>query len=169
MSRLENLLGVQALALADRIVATGISASESAALVTLLAHPDHGVGWLSEVLRLTDSGATRLVERLVAAGLLRRRAGTDGRTRVLTLTAAGRRTATRLLAERQERLAEVLAPLGDAQRRTLERLLEKMVAGLADDHPTALRTCRLCDRHACNAERAACPLQHTVPAPGGLR
>lgn len=168
MSRLENLLGVQALALVDRISATGTPASESAALVTLLAHPDQGVGWLSEVLCLTDSGATRLVERLVAAGLLRRRPGADGRTRVLRLTAAGRRTATRLLAERHERLEQVLAPLGDTERRTLERLLEKMVAGLADDHPAALRTCRLCDRDACNSAQAACPLQHAVPTAGGV-
>ena len=60
MTRLENLLGVQALAVVDRMTAG--APSESAALVTLLAHPGHGVGWLADVLGLTDSGGTRLVE-----------------------------------------------------------------------------------------------------------
>ena len=166
MARLENLLGVQALALADRMAA-GSQPSESAALVTLLAHPDHGVGWLSDVLGLTDSGATRLVDRLVDEGLLRRQPGIDGRTRTLRLTAAGTRRAHRILAARQRELEHVLAPLSSAERRTFEQLLDKVVAGLADDRTAGLRTCRLCDRDACRAGEAACPLQHTVPG-GGL-
>ena len=167
MSRLSNLLGVQALGVVDRMVPAGSPTSESAALITLLAHPDHGVGWLGEVLGLTDSGATRLVERLVMDGLLRRTSGgTDGRTRTLTLTAAGTRRARQVLATREHAVEQVLAPLSASERSTLERLLGKVVRGLADDRPTGLRTCRLCDRAACRDAGSSCPLDHTAPTGG---
>jgi hypothetical protein len=39
-----------------------------AALATLLAHPDQTIGWLGGVLELIMSGATRLLEWLVAVG-----------------------------------------------------------------------------------------------------
>ena len=100
MARLENLFGVQALAVVDRIAASDAVSSQDAALVTLLAHPDCGIGWLAGVVGLTDSGATRLVERLVASGLVRRRAGADARSRTVRLTAAGRRQSRRVLAAR---------------------------------------------------------------------
>ena len=167
MGRLENLLGVQALAVVDRIAGSDAASSEDAALVTLLTHPDRGVGWLAGVVGLTDSGATRLVERLVAAGLVRRRAGADARSRTLRLTAAGRREAQRVLAARERELEGCLEALSPTEQRTLERLLDKLVAGLTDDRSTALRSCRLCDRDACVSGRVGCPLRHTVP-PGGL-
>jgi len=167
MTRLENLLGVQALALVDRMAGDDLAPSESAALVTLLAHPGSGVGWLADVLGLTDSGGTRVVERLVAAGLLQRRPGTDARSRVLELTDQGRRRAETALSTRQTELARALEPLSDTERQTLERLLGKVVARLADDRPAALHACRMCDREACAAGAGRCPLAHTVP-PGGL-
>ncbi len=167
MARLENLLGVQALAVVDRIVGSDAAASEHAALVTLLAHPDRGVGWLAGVVGLTDSGATRLVERLVSAGLVRRESGADdARSRTLRLTPAGRRQARLVLAARERELAHCLDGLSPAEQRTLERLLDKVVAGLTDDRPTALRCCRLCDRDACVSGADGCPLGHTVPTGG---
>ena len=166
MARLENLLGVHALALVDRMTQATAS-SDSAALVTVLAHPGQGVGWLADVLGLTDSGGTRLVERLVADGLLVRGAGADARSRVLRLTPAGRRRARQLLAERERELAAALDPLSEVEKRSLERLLAKVVSGLTDDRATALRACRLCDRDACAAGAHRCPLEHTVP-PGAL-
>jgi DNA-binding MarR family transcriptional regulator len=162
MARLENLLGAHALALVDRM-STGEAPTERAALVTLLAHPGSGVGWLADVLGLTDSGGTRLVERLVADGLVARRPGADARSRVLELTPAGRRRAQEVLADREHALARAVAPLTDAERRTLERLLAKVVSGLTDDLPTAMRVCRMCDREACGVTSGRCPLGHTSP------
>ena len=160
MTRLENLLGAHALAIVDRMAA-GEAPSERAALVTLLAHPGSGVGWLADVLGLTDSGGTRLVERLVADGLVARRPGADARSRVLDLTPRGRSRAREVLATREHGLARALAPLTDAERRTLERLLAKVVAGLADDLPAAMQVCRMCDREACGVREGRCPLGHT--------
>jgi DNA-binding MarR family transcriptional regulator len=160
MTRLENLLGAHALAIVDRMAA-GEAPSERAALVTLLAHPGSGVGWLADVLGLTDSGGTRLVERLVADGLVVRRPGLDARSRVLDLTPQGRNRAREVLTTRERGLARALAPLTDAERRTLERLLAKVVSGLTDDLPAAMQVCRMCDREACGVRQGRCPLGHT--------
>ena len=167
MSRLENLLGAQSLALADRLLAesgdspgAGPSRSEAAALVTLLAHAGRTMNWLGAVLGLTSSGVTRLVERLVAAGWVTRSAGQDARRRQLTLTPAGTQRAEAILAGRQAALSAVLGRLSAGEQVALEGLLNKVVTGLADDRLTALRVCRLCDRAACSEAGQRCPLEH---------
>jgi DNA-binding MarR family transcriptional regulator len=169
MPRLENLLGAQSLALADRLLADAAgsvgaagSSSDCAALVTLLAHPGPSVGWLGEVLGLTSSGVTRLVERLVRAGWVRRSAGEDARSRRLELTEAGASLAERVLAGRQAVLSRALAALSPSERATLEELLGKMVGSLTDELTAAYRVCRMCDRSACRSTGDGCPLQHTV-------
>ena len=166
MARVENLVGAQSLAVADRLrdvgSAQGVSSSEQAGLVTLLAHPDHTVSWLGQVLGLTSGGATRLVDRLVARGLVARTSGPDARQRRLHLTSAGARRARALNAERLEVLEEVLAPLSPTERADLERLLARVVESLHTEHAPTLQTCRLCDRDACRTG-APCPLDHTVP------
>ncbi|MCO1657536.1 MarR family winged helix-turn-helix transcriptional regulator [Pseudonocardia humida] len=158
MDRLTNLVGALAVALTDRMAATN---SERAALVTLLAHPGCTVSWLAEVLDLTSSGATRLVERLAAAGWVRRSPGPDARQRRLTLTIDGAARAADVLDDRRARVAAVLAGLSPIERRGFETVVEKLVAGLTADRTAALRICRLCDRDACCGARGdGCPLRH---------
>ncbi|MDF1604745.1 MarR family winged helix-turn-helix transcriptional regulator [Nocardioides sp. YIM 152315] len=165
MPRLENLLGAWSLAVADRMTAAGreagLSASDQAAVTTLLARPDRTVSWLGEVLALTSSGSTRLVDRLVAAGWVVRSPGSDTRQRRLRLTADGEALARRVVRDRAEVLAACVAPLDDRARDHLERALERMVEASTDAFPEAMRTCRLCDRGACRAGGRACPLDHT--------
>src|SRR5882757_2154414 len=172
MPRLENLLGAQALALSDRLLADAVgsvgsvgsagSSSDCAALVTLLAHPGPSVGWLGEVLGLTSSGVTRLVERLVKAGWVQRSAGQDARSRRLELTEVGTSLAERVLAGRHAVLSRALAALSPSEQATLEDLLGKMVGGLTDELTVAFQVCRLCDRTACRGSGGGCPLHHTV-------
>jgi DNA-binding MarR family transcriptional regulator len=169
MARLENLLGAQALALSDRLHGAGadvVSSSESerAALVTLLAHPDHSVSWLGAVLGLTSSGVTRLVDRLVHSGWVTRTPGADARSRRVRLTRVGRNRAKAVLTARRTAMAEVLEPLSANDRRELERLLHEIVGRLAETTLPALQVCRLCDRSACASDGRHCPLEHTVPA-----
>lgn len=167
MARLENLLGAQALALTDRIRTAGPgsgTSADDAALVTLLSHPGHSVAWLGDILGLTSSGITRLVDRLDAAGWVTRTTGTDARSRRLQLTAAGRSRARAVLHARQAAMAAALDPLSDRDRRELERLLDLVVGGLARTLLPAMRVCRLCDRKACVADARTCPLEHTVSA-----
>jgi DNA-binding MarR family transcriptional regulator len=169
MARLENLLGAQALALSDRLDAAGSAtvartASECAALVTLLAHPDVSVSWLAGVLKLTSSGITRLVARLVDAGWVTRTAGVDARSRQLRLTRAGRDRANAVLDARRAAMADALEALSETDRDELERLLGVLVGRLAQKELPALRVCRLCDRTACASDGRACPLEHTTHA-----
>jgi len=170
MGRVENLLGAQSLAVADRLRAVGaglgLSASEQGALVTVFAHPDRPVSWLGDVLGLTSSGVTRLVDRLVEDGLMTRTAADDARQRRLRLTAAGVRRAQALNGARQEVLEAVIEPLTRQERADLERLLERLVGGLHAELMPTMHTCRLCDREACRSGGRACPLDHTVPADG---
>lgn len=167
MDRLGNLLGALSLTVADRLTAVGrrhgLSATDQAALVTLLAEPDRTVSWLGEVLTLTSSGATRLVDRLVAAGWVARSPGADSRQRRLRLTAAGESLAREVERDRAAVLHDVLAPLDGTTRAGLERTLERVVGSTATDLLPALRTCRLCDRSACRAEGHDCPLAHVRP------
>jgi DNA-binding MarR family transcriptional regulator len=172
MARLENLLGAQALALSDRLDAAGSeavarSASECAALVTLLAHPGESVSWLGGVLKLTSSGITRLVDRLVDAGWVTRTAGADARSRRVRLTPTGRNRAKAVLDARRAAMADAVDALSGRDRDELERLLGVLVGRLARNRLPALRVCRLCDRTACASGGRECPLEHTVP-PGDV-
>jgi len=165
VARLENLLGAYSLTVTDRVLddtADGLSASDQASLVTLLAHPDRPVSWLGGVLGLTSSGATRLVDRLVSAGWVTRTVSVDSRERLLRLTAAGKRRASRALRDREDVLTASVAGLTSVERAALERLMERLVTGLADTRLPGLQTCRLCDRDACAYGDHTCPLDHTV-------
>jgi DNA-binding MarR family transcriptional regulator len=170
MGRLENLLGAWSLTVTDRMAdvgkASGLSATDQAALVTLLAHPDRPVAWLGDVLGLTSSGATRLVDRLVASDWVARSAGDDTRQRRVRLTRAGAATARKMVAARGAVLADSLTGLGDGDRARLERILEQLVGASAVDLMPAMRTCRLCDRVACRADDHECPLDHAVSGSG---
>jgi DNA-binding MarR family transcriptional regulator len=167
MARLENLVGAFSLSVTDRLVGTssaGMSPSEQASLVTLLAHPDIRVSWLGDVLRLTSSGATRLVDRLVDKGWVSRGSASDLRERSLRLTPAGRRHARAALRQRDDQVSASIATLSESERAQLEHLMERLVGNLTGSRLAALQTCRLCDRSACSSERAPCPLNHTVTA-----
>ncbi|MCO1654935.1 MarR family winged helix-turn-helix transcriptional regulator [Pseudonocardia humida] len=170
MDRLDQLLGVIALGVLDRLRAavsdeSGVSEAEAGALVHIQAWPGGSVGELAGVVGRSQPAAVRLVDRLVERGLVRREPGADRRTAALVLTKAGSRVGEEILAARARTLATLLGDLSDAERRTLERLLNRVAAGLATNRTGAIRVCRLCNRDACSSG-AACPLQHTT---GSLR
>ena len=159
MARLENLLGVVSLAVTDAVTAPGsaLPPSARAVVVSAHAHPGRPVSWVRDLLGLTTSGATRLVDQLEAQGLVERRAGADARTKSLVLTDAGEALAADLLAARARAIAQVVAPLDDGDRADLERILARLATGVADDRPATERACRMCDRGACRTG-APCPL-----------
>jgi DNA-binding MarR family transcriptional regulator len=166
--RLEQLVAAHALAVVDRVrdatqAAIAQEGSGPAALVHLGAHPGGSVGDLERVVGLTQTGAGRLVDRLVEAGLVERRPGRDARTHALWLTSEGSAAAARVLEGRAEAVAPLLEHLTPSERVDLERLLDRLVAGLAHDRPGALRVCRLCDRTVC-CSGPGCPLDHTMQA-----
>lgn len=163
--RLTQLLGVFALAATDRFRAAvdgtlGRGGAHAAALVHLDAYPGETGSALADVLGVSQPAAVKVADRLAADGLLERRPA--GRTTALHLTGAGRAAAARVLAERAAALDDLVGGLSGDERRDLERVLERLVAGLAHDRPGALTVCRLCDRDVCCGAGPDCPLQHTV-------
>jgi MarR family transcriptional repressor of emrRAB len=165
--RLAQLFGVLSLAATDRFRGAvegslGRGGAHAAALVHLDAHPGESVNGLARVLGVSQPAAVKLADRLTADGLLERRTGADRRTRTLHLTRAGRVAAAQALSDRAGALSGLLAVLEPAEREELERLVEKLVAELADDLPKALEVCRLCDRKACCGSTRGCPMGHTT-------
>lgn len=170
--RLENLLAVLAVGLTDAI--TGAVASESGldpmagtALLALLDFsPAGSIHRLAVGLGLTHSGAVRLVDRLSAAGLVRRRAGSDQRTIAIGLTAQGKSVAMRLRMARAARAEAALAGLSVRRRQELAKACELIVANLTRDRlderaaggrPTGGALCRMCDFAACGRPDGRCP------------
>jgi len=169
-SRDANLLGALALAVSGRILGGGaetqrLGPSAAAALVAVSTWLAGGsVQRLGEALGLTHSGAVRLVDRLVAEGLLDRRPGADARTRALAVTPAGARAAARVQRERAAALEDVLAALDARERARLTPLAEAMLAHLTAAGAPPGRTCRLCDARACGHYEGRCPVTQAAHA-----
>ena len=164
-ARQANLLGALALSLGDRMAAAtsaqaGRGGQASAALAVLAQQDRLGIEGLRAQLGLSQPATVRLVDALVTDGLAIRRKGVDARSISIALTAAGRRTADALLAERRAVLDAVLQPLTTAQRKLLEGLLDNMLAGLTSDRVEADVICRLCDLAAC--PQPICPVRRAV-------
>lgn len=103
-----------------------LSASQLRAMLTLEALPG-GVNLrgLADRLGVVISSASRLSDRLVAAGLMERRQSDEDRREVLVrLSPAGRRLLVEMRRRRRERLARVLARMTPEDRAALRSGLE---------------------------------------------
>ena len=130
---LENLIGALSAIAADRI---GDAVAEayprggetSAALASIGASPGITVSGLQTVLRLSQPGTVRLVDRLIADGLAEKRTGRDARQSLVHLTPKGRRMRRKILDARHDALAALTAPLSAKDREAFEELLNRMLA-----------------------------------------
>ena len=156
-----NVIGAFALALADDFktamedLADG-NESACAALIVIGQETGLSVDRLSKILRLSQPGAVRLVDRLAEARLVERRSGSDRRSVALRLTEAGKRQVKSLLVGRQHALSQALRGLDDWERSTLSAIASKVLRGLEHGAVECDRRCRLCDDHACPDE--TCPM-----------
>lgn len=168
--RAVNLLGSASLAISDRLrrsaeAGAGHGGSAPAALISLAGYLDGSpIDALRDPLGLTHSAAVRVVDRLVAAGLARRRPGRDGRSVGVELTSEGRAAAQSALSARQAALEEILDPLSASDRAELTRLHEKLLGGLTEGRASARNICRLCDLHACGHNEGICPVTNAADA-----
>lgn len=152
--RTANLLGALGLAVADRIgeaarQTLGHVGETPAALVVI----GYGLGpsndQLRRILGLSHPGAVRLVDRLVADGLVERREGRDRRAIALYLTPQGHALREALLLERLGSIRPVLAPLSAEEEQMLGTLLQKLLAALPATDLERCSLCRLCDNRVC--------------------
>ncbi len=154
-----NLLGVVALAVADRIEKAAryimSHAGETPAAVVVIGY---GLGPSNEQLRailnLSHPGAVRLVDRLVTDGLVERREGRDKRTIALYLTRRGHALREKLLKERLAAIRPLLEPLTDAEQENLAALLSKLLSSMETTDLERCNLCRLCDGRVC----VECPI-----------
>ena len=154
LDRTTNLLGVIGLAVADRIESAGREimnhAGETPAAVVVIGY---GLGpsndQLRRILGLSHPGAVRLVDRLVADGLVERRKGRDKRVIALHLTASGEALREALLSGRLAAIRPLLAPLTSAEQDALGALLHKMLSSLPTSDLERCNLCRLCDDRVC--------------------
>jgi MarR family transcriptional repressor of emrRAB len=161
--RTNNLLGALVVALGDAMrsnveSASGHGVTAAAALATALAFPGRSVDHLRKIVGLSAAGATRLVDKLQADGLIERRASLDdGRSRAVSLTEAGTSCADTVLEARRSVYARALAVLSTHERKQLARMLDAMLTAMTPDRATCELTCRLCDIAACPQD--LCPVE----------
>lgn len=156
-----NIIGAFALALADDFkgamedLADG-NESACAALIVIGQESGLSVDRLSRILRLSQPGTVRLVDRLAAARLVERKTGADRRVVALRLTEAGKRQLKSLLIGRRHVLTQALRGLDDWERSTLAAIASKVLGGLEHSEVECDRRCRLCDEDSCPDE--TCPM-----------
>jgi MarR family transcriptional regulator, negative regulator of the multidrug operon emrRAB len=165
-ARVANLLGAVALE-AARVQETvhepvGQAGAAAEALVTIAAYPGRSIERLRGPLGLSQPGAVRLVERLVGAGWVKQGGSRGRRGFELRLTGAGDAVVEDLLTRRRAVLAELIEPLSQPERSTLEQLLEKLLAARTGDRGDLERLCRLCERRVCRR----CPVAGAQPSRG---
>ena len=119
---------------------------------------------------MDSSSSTTTIRRFTRSpydGLVRRGQGRDARVVTLELTAKGARRTARVAAARAEAVERFLGNLDRDERRTLLRLVEKMVVSGMVDWGQVQHRCRLCDLEACHADGASCPLDTHMTALAG--
>lgn len=155
IDRTANLLGAVGLAVADRIENTARTilnhAGETPAALVVIGY---GLGpsndQLRRILGLSHPGSVRLVDRLVADGLVERREGRDKRAIALYLTERGAALREKLLNGRLAAIKPLLMPLTEAEQGVLAALLHKMLSSMETTDLERCTLCRLCDDRACS-------------------
>lgn len=154
IDRTANLLGAVGLAVAERIALAAREVLEHggetpAALVVI----GYGFGPSNEQLRrilgLSHPGTVRLVDRLVADGLVERHAGRDKRAIALVLTKRGAALRETLMVGRLAAIRPFLMGLAPAEQDMLGGLLHKLLASLETTDQERCTLCRLCDGRVC--------------------
>ncbi len=113
--------------LAAAFAAEGVRGYDYRVLAALDEHGPSSQAELGRGTGIDRSDIVATVNSLVAAGLARRAPDPDdGRRNVVTITKRGSSTLTRLDAVVDRVQAELLAPLSEAERRTLVALLRKL-------------------------------------------
>jgi DNA-binding MarR family transcriptional regulator len=171
-ARRRNLVGAFALALSDRIrgeveAASGLNFEAAAALATVAQQPGGTVESLRQAIGRSHSATVRIVERLVEADLVERRAATRGPALALTVTAAGRTRAREMLAARALAIDTVLAGLDPASAAAVDAIDALVQDGLTRlaDLPEGVTVCRLCDKGICRA-RDGCAVVRRLESQG---
>jgi DNA-binding MarR family transcriptional regulator len=109
----------------------GMATAEWRVLATLAGGRPISTGRLAQVSLTKGPTATRLLDRMQAAGLVARQAhGADRRVSLVQITPQGRRLAARLMALARSHEQQVLQALDPDEARALKTLLRALIGRL---------------------------------------
>ncbi|WP_353467635.1 MarR family winged helix-turn-helix transcriptional regulator [Sphingomonas faeni] len=167
-ARNRNVFGAFALMISDDIVRASSSrapeAGPAASALALLAHkPGLSIRMLAVGVGLSHAGTVRLVDRLASEELIERREhSTDGRTRSLYLTPAGKVSSDEILTARDRVIAEGLSILDPRELKILSDIAERVLRSRLENLEQSYRVCRLCCYEGCTN----CPIDAELLARG---
>ncbi len=119
------LVAVAARSLAD--VADEVTLTQYRSLVVLAARGPQSVAAMADELSVTPSTVSRLSDRLVRKGLVRRREDRRDRRAVrLALTSAGRALVDAVTERRRTEIAALLDGISSAEQRLLVQALQRL-------------------------------------------
>ena len=99
----------------------GLTPSQASALALIVARGPLGVAELAELEQVNPSMVSRIVGKLVAAGLIERNPGLeDGRTALVNATAHGRSVVLEIKRSRTAELRRALESLSPADRNVIQ-------------------------------------------------
>ncbi len=104
----------------------GLGLSDFAVLEALLHKGPLAVNTIGPKVRLTSGAITTAVDRLVRRGLVERRMGVDRRSRMVHLTASGRKFIAARFAEHRRVLDRACSGLSETERARAIPLLRKL-------------------------------------------
>lgn len=149
-------------------VSQELSQSQLACLRFVEGYPGCAAGELSRALQITPAAATKLVDRLVVKGLIRRGVSDeDRRVVLLQLTDEGRQLLQRVTEAEAERLQRIFHQMPASSRDELFRLLRLAVKAAAASQGDISGICLQCGRNRfCGCVLAElCPWKDTSIIP----
>jgi DNA-binding MarR family transcriptional regulator len=119
------LVAMAARSLAD--AGEDVTLTQYRSLVVLASRGPQGVAALAEAVAVTPPTASRLVDRLVRKGLVRRRTGRKDRRQVrIGLTEAGRRLVDLVTERRRTEIAQLLTSIDPEVQRSMAAGLQQL-------------------------------------------
>ena len=111
------------------VEASGLSLMEWRVMASLSGKDALSVGELADIVLAKQPTVTKLVGRMAEAGWVKRvDAPHDKRQSLVSLTVAGQRKVTPLLAQARAHEAQVMADIGLGEVAQLKKVLERMIA-----------------------------------------
>jgi DNA-binding MarR family transcriptional regulator len=116
----------------ERIAETGLTPAAATVVLVVESNPGIPLGKLADALLVKRPNMTKLVKRLEARALVKRRNdAADKRSISLVLTPAGQRQAARIRAVQDKHDASILAALKPAERAEYTKYVSRILTALA--------------------------------------
>ena len=115
-----------------------VTVTQLRTLVVLEGHGEMNLNRLSELLDVTPSTAMRMIDRLLAAGLVTRRDNpTNRREVILGLTDQGRQVVREVTSVRRSEIARIVKAMPAGQRTDLIKALRAFADAAGEPEPSA--------------------------------